>query len=310
GEVDPENALNPAYHIDRPLKMLPDPSGLLHYVMRLSADDAQNAALWRSLPPLEGANRITPKAGGLEETLAVSEDGEPLLVVHEVGRARVMAFAGDTTYLWYTAGHESEHQRFWRQVILWLCRKELDQDQPVWVLAEPRNVAPGQRVTLTYGARDEKGAPVPDAAFALEVLRPNGNPDRLSAPGGAARNSIDFGGTTPPGDYWVRVAATKDGRSLGLDGWTRFLVDSRDLELDNPSADPALLAELAELSGGTVVPPEQLATLLDRWLADPPGRERLTVYRRLPLWDNAYLLLAFVALIGTEWYFRKRHGLV
>jgi uncharacterized membrane protein len=310
GSVDPGGALDPAHHVDRQLTMTPTQQGLLHYVMRLAADTTENAAMWRSLPPLEGANRLTVPSGGLAETLAVSEDGVPLLVADEIGRARVMAFAGDTTYLWYTAGYEAEHQRFWRQVILWLARKELDQDQPVWVLAEPRNVAPGQQVALTYGARDGNGHPVKDAAFEMQVLRPDGGSDRLPAPNGAERNTIDFSQATVAGDYWVRVGATKDGRSLGLDGWTRFLVDPRDLELDNPAADPALLAELAELSGGSVEPPEKIATLLDRWLAAPPGRKALTVFRRTPLWDNAYLLLVFVGLVGSEWYFRKRFGLV
>lgn len=310
GTVDPESALDPAYHIDRSLQMLPTSEGLTHYVTRLTATDDENAAIWRSLPPLEGANRLTVRPGGLEEILAEAADGTPLLIAQEVGPARVIAFAGDTTYLWYTSGHATEHQRFWRQVILWLSRKEFDQDQPVWVFAEPRNVTAGQPVTLTYGARDESGKPVLDGNFELEVLRPDGNRSSVSAPAGAERNSIEFGQTTAPGDYWVRVAASRDGRSLGLDGWTRFLVDLRDLELDNPAADPALLTELAELSGGTVIPPEQLATLLDRWLVDPPGRERLTVHRRTSLWDNAWLLSLFVGLIGLEWFFRKRSGLV
>ncbi|MBA3313642.1 MAG: hypothetical protein H0T47_10200 [Planctomycetaceae bacterium] len=309
GAVAPQNALDPNFHIDRPLQMLPTRLGETRYVMQLAPRE-QNAAVWRSLPLLEGANRLTPRTGGLVETLAVSEEGIPLLLAHVVGSARVMAFAGDTTYLWYTSGHEAEHQRFWRQVILWLTRKELDTDQPVWVFAEPRNLAPGQRVSLTYGARDDKGKAVTDAAFDIEVLKPTAGIDRLAAPGGAERNSIEFAQTTEPGDYWVRAAATNDGRSLGLDGWTRFLVDQRDLELDNPAADPALLHELAELSGGSVVPPEQLASLLDRWLVEPPGKKRLTVFRRTPLWDNAFFIALFVALIGSEWYFRKRVGLV
>ncbi len=309
GPLTPQNALDPNFHINQSLQMLPTRDGVRHYVMQLAPSD-QNAAVWRSLPPLEGANRLTPRAGGLAEVLAQSEDDIPLLVAQTVGSARVMAFAGDTTYLWFTSGHEAAHQRFWRQVILWLTKKELDTDQPVWVLAEPRNVAPAQRVTLTYGARDEKGAPISDANFEIEVLKPAAGADRLGAPGGSERNSIEFGQTLDPGDYWVRASATKEGRSLGLDGWTRFLVDGRDLELDNPAADPGLLNDLAELSGGTVVPPEQLTSLLDRWLADPPGKTRLTVFRRTPLWDNAIVVVLFVALISSEWYFRKRFGLV
>ena len=301
-------SLGSAGQVTEPLAMRPTRAGLTSYIMRLGTEE-QNAVLWQQLPPLQGATQLASR-GGLVEILAESESGVPLLFTHEVGRARVMAFGGDTTYLWFTAGHQAEHQRFWRQVILWLTRKEFDTDAPVWVLAEPRNIAPAGRVTLSYGARDEKGKPLPDAQFTLEVTSADGKKASLPAAGGAASNSIDYASTQAPGDYWVRAAATNAGRSVGFDAWTRFLVDSRDLELDNPAADPALLAELAALTGGSVIPPEQLSALLARWIADPPGRERLSITRRTPLWDNPWLITAFVACLCVEWYLRKRRGLV
>ncbi len=87
-------------------------------------------------------------------------------------------------------------------------------------------------------------------------------------------------------------------------------MEDRDFELDNPAADPGLLYDLAELSGGQVVPIEEFQNLLRTWLDDPPGQQQLTVYRRTPLWDNVYLLSLFVAIIATEWFCRKRFGLV
>lgn len=294
-------------HIDRPLPMLPTRAGLTRYVMQLGS---ANQEKWQALPPLEGANRLRPRAGGLVEILAASPEGDPLLVAHTVGQARLMAFAGDTTYLWYLAGHDAEHQRFWRQIILWLTRKDEETDQAVWVIAEPRNLSPGQSVGLTYGAQDATGNPVLDARFELNIVPPEGEDIPIPAATGAARNEARFESTTAPGDYWVRVAAQQAGNSLGLDGWTRFLVEDRDFELDNPAADPGLLYDLAELSGGQVVPNEEFQNLLQTWLSDPPGQQQLMIYRRTPLWDNVYLLSLFVALIATEWFCRKRFGLV
>ena len=35
-----------------------------------------------------------------------------------------MAFAGDSTWHWWMHGFEAAHKRFWRQIVLWLARKD------------------------------------------------------------------------------------------------------------------------------------------------------------------------------------------
>ena len=246
--------------------------------------------------------------------LAETPDGRPLLIAYEFGAARVLAFAGDTTWLWPLAGFADEHARFWRQVVLWLTRKEEESDGPVFVSAEPRNVAPGRPVRLTFGARDDAGDPVTDATFAVEVTGPDGEiaalTPRAAAAGTPGRFVAEAADTDVPGDYRVRVRATRDGNLLGPDATTRFLVDAVDLELDNPAADPGLLAEIAAATGGSVVPPEELPAFLTAWAADPPGGAERVVVSRTPLYDGWWLPVAFAALLGAEWWLRKRRGLV
>ena len=227
---------------------------------------------------------------------------------------RVLAFAGDTTWLWPLAGNADEHARFWRQVVLWLTRKEEDNDGPVFVSVEPRNVAPGRPARLKFGARDVEGEPVSDASFTVEVTGPTGEIAALTPrAAGADRPGLfvaEAADTAAPGDYRVRVRATKDGALLGPDATTRFIVDAVDLELDNPAADPGALAEITALTGGAVVPPEELTAFLEKWAADPPGGAEQTVLSRTPLYDGWWLPLLFAALLGTEWYLRKKRGLV
>ena len=292
---------------DTPVR--PTRLGSQRYVMLL-ADPARNAEVWAALPPLIGASRLRKRTGVPVEVLAESPAGEPLLLAREYGRARVLAFAGDTTWLWRLSGFGAEHQRFWRQVILWLTRKEQDEDRPVFVSAEPRNVAPGRPARLELGGNDAGGKPVTDATFTVEVLDPTGAKLTVSPRPEGDRFAAEVVNTDAPGDYWVRVAGARDGTPLGPDAWTRFTVDARDLELDNPAADPALLAELTEITGGAVVPPERLDSFLARWLTDPPGGEELEVTSRTPLYDRPWLPVLFTALVGTEWYLRKKRGLV
>lgn len=272
-----------------------------------SAD--KNRATWLGLPPLDGPNKLRAK-NEFVEILATSEEGAPLLLASGAGKSRVMAFAGNTTWRWATHGFRNIHQRFWRQMIFWLARKEDDKGQTVWVRIDPRNYLPGTPVKLAFGARTPEGEPVTDATFEVAVNIPKDETHKLSVLRVGNEFSADFLQTEHAGDYWVTVKArTKNGQPIG-EATSRFLVDERDLELDNPAADHALLAELASLTGGSVVTPEQHGAFLERLLKEGLVRREESEVTRKPLWDNWPFLIVFVSLLATEWTIRKLRGLV
>lgn len=305
-ETIADDATNPDAHYERRLQMLPTRSGSLqHYVMNV--DPRDNAGTWEDLPPLLGANRLTPKRTA--DVLAATPDDIPLLMAADTGRGRTMAFATDSTWLWHMHGHEDVHQRFWQQIVLWLARKELEGDQPVWVLVEPRNYAPASEITMTFGARDETGQPIEDADFTVTVTGPDGEPDVLTPRRSSSSHFAIFDGTQVPGDYWVTVTAQNGGVALGPAATTRFIIDPRDPELDNPAADPDLMAEIASLTGTSAVPPENVPSFFQDLLNAGLTTE-LTQYTQINLWDGWPLLLVFVVLMTTEWFLRKRRGLV
>ncbi|HET6426522.1 MAG TPA: glutamine amidotransferase [Planctomycetaceae bacterium] len=288
-----------------PQPMVPTELGLKRFVMQLAPGE-RNRARWDQLAPLMGATKLAPK-NDLVEIWATTKDGQPLLMATEVGRARVAAFAGDTTYQWVQHGQGEEHQRFWRQMILWLARKEADSDQPAWVRVDPRNFLPGATVPLEFGARSTSGEPMTDAVFQVQVTRPDGKTVPVAPRSKDGQFSADFTQTDLAGDYWVRVTARKDAASLGLDALTRFIVDPKDLELDQPNADYDLLRKIAELTGGQLLRSEDL----EKFLKDLQDRkvDELTRVRVYPLWDNWWMLLAFVVVVSAEWTIRKRSGL-
>lgn len=300
--------IDPALRHPDELKMIPTPRGLSHYVMRVESAD-KNRATWLGLPPLDGANKLRPK-NDFVEILATSDQGIPLLLANEAGKARVMAFAGNTTWRWATHGFRNVHQRFWRQMILWLARKEDFRDQPVFVSIDPRVYSPGAPVRLTFGANTPDGIPITDAEFDVAVINPKGESQKVSALRLDNKFSADFRQSEHPGDYWVSVTArSKNGQPIGS-ATSRFLVDERDLELDNSAADHALLAELASLTGGRVVAPEQHGAFLERLQKEGLVRREETEVTRRPLWDNWPFLIVFVTLLATEWTIRKLRGLV
>lgn len=291
--------------IPGPVQMLPGPDGRSHYLTQLGPN---NEAIWRSLPMLtDGANRLTMKRdAGL---LAWTATQQPLLVGWNTGRTRVLAFAVSDTWRWFTHGHEREHQRFWEQFLLWLAQMEDDQDQPVWAKITPRNFAPGEPVTITFGAQNEQKEPIADATYTVEVIDPDKKPVPLPPQRSGEENIAEFGGGTESGDYWVLVTATKDGVSLGPPARTRFIVDARDPELDNPAADPDLMAEIATITGTVPVPPESFGDFLDALRREGLAAD-VTRFTQTNLWDGWPLLLTYILLLTTEWFLRKRRGLV
>ena len=74
------------------------------------------------------------------------------------------------------------------------------------------------------------------------------------------------------------------------------------------SADPDLMRKLAELSGGAVIKAEDVARMPEvvrRWEAS-----REISHRQQPVWDRWWFLAAVVVLLGVEWWFRRREGLL
>ncbi len=54
------------------------------------------------------------------------------------------------------------------------AHKENDSDQALWVKIDPRNFAPGGKVPIQLGLRDDKKQPVENADFTVEVTGPDG----------------------------------------------------------------------------------------------------------------------------------------
>jgi uncharacterized membrane protein len=305
-----------------PLHMRPvAPLGARHPVMQIGAvpgsaggSTGDATANWSTLPPLDGANRIErselkPNA----QVLAEADDPQkhPLLIAGQAGDGRVLAFAGDSTWRWQMGGFGDAHRRFWRQCVLWLTKKDEQTQGRVWIRLAGRRAARGARVDFGLGADTPQGEPVATAQFEVAVHTPDGRSESVRPTKSADGWSATFRDTGKPGDYRIAVKAKDGGAELGT-AEARFLVPNQDLELDRPAAEPTLMAQLAEMTkpaGGAAMAAEELPDLLKQLAAKPPELKE-EVIAQVTYWDTWPFFLIFVGLLGTEWYLRKRWGLV
>jgi uncharacterized membrane protein len=311
-----------------PLHMRPAmPIGAQHPVMQVDGKNEKGRGagsevnsgaavgnVWAQLPPLDGANRfersdLKPNA----QVLAEGDDAQkhPLLIAGQAGAGRVLAFAGDSTWRWQMGGFGEAHRRFWRQCVLWLAKKDERTAGQVWIKLASRRVVRGNRVEFQVGAETAQGEPVAGAQFDVSVQSPGGAAEAVRATKSNEGWAATFRDTTKPGDYRILVKAKNGVTELGT-AEARFLVPNQDLELDRPAAEPTLMAQLAEMTkpaGGAALAAEELPDLLKRLAAQPPDVKE-EVIAKVTYWDTWPFFLAFVGLLGGEWYLRKRWGLV
>ena len=299
GQIEPPDGLG----------IMTRPLGLDAYVMRLGRDRVETKRLWDQLR-ISGANVMgRPKPAAL--VWATTPDGEPLMVGQDIGKSRVLAFGGET-WPWTRISEETSlaHIKFWRQVILWLAHKEDDNDSQVRLALDRRRVSVGGRVELTVTARNAQGEPTPGLRYESTVTldAPGANPDKVDvfSQGDEAKGSYFVTGKS--GDYKVTVTATDPtGKVIGTDA-ARFLAYQDDRELENPAADLALMRQIADLTGGKVVPPSGLAKYIES--LDKTIVTEYTTQKDVRIWDNWWFLILFCVVLTLEWYLRKRNGWV
>jgi uncharacterized membrane protein len=303
----PDEPVRPDVHWPGPLKMQPTTPGSMHFALILAGKREENAELWAKLPSLDGANKFHDVAPGATVLIDAGKD-KPLLVAQAFDNGRVMAFAGDSTWRWPMHDCESAHKRFWRQIVLWLARKDQTQEGGVWIRMEQRRYGPSQRVEFLAGATSPSGDPIAEADYKAEIVLPNGLHRPLELVRQGQQMTGSFGDTEMAGDYAIEVTASHKDQPLGA-ARARFLVFQQDLELDNASADAGTMESLAAMSDGRSLAPEQLPELI-RILAEDTENLEVQQETKKTFWDTWPFFLTIVVLLSIEWYLRKRWGLV
>lgn len=294
-------------HLPGPLPMQPTEAGFRHFALMLAGEPSQNRTLWSQLPPLDGANRfeaVKPAA----IVLAESPAHHPLLVYQPYGQGRVVAFAGDSTWRWVMQGFQTAHARFWRQMVLWLARKDASLEGNVWIELAERRYRPGQPVRFRLGAQLPTGQLAGQADWRITVRLPDGSTQTVEPGSEDGQPAATFRETAIPGEYTIDATASVEGRQLGTAN-ARFLVFREDLELDQPAADQATLDAVAAATGGKSLAVDGLPAVLDQLARQAESLEVRTEQKR-PLWDNWPMLLLVVGLFSVDWYLRRRWAMV
>ena len=203
-------------------------------------------------------------------------------------------------------------------MILWLAFRDGRSNDNVWIDLPQRRYQPQSQLVFTAGARDVSGKAMADVDLIATLRSPDGTetPISLTKTPEFSKAQLDRSLIAKPGIYSLRAEGKKAGGELVGKSEVEFVVFDQDREKANPSADPQLLARLSDQTsefGGKALVPEELGSLLDQLLANPPEMKTVVPQR----WqlgstnvDGSLFLLLFATLMTTEWWLRKKWGLV
>jgi uncharacterized membrane protein len=292
------------------------PAGADNIITRLVDDPAANDAKWKKLPYLmDYEDPGTPKPGAVVLANMITPEGRklPLLTTENFGRGRTAIMATGGSWRWQMSSPlgDTAHDLFWQQLLRWLVS-----DTPGHVAASvpAQLLLDNGAVTLTAEVRDPQYNPAPDAKVEAHILGPSGvsalvemtpvpdNPGQFQAAWSAPKT----------GAYLTEVTAQRADpasgtfKELGRDVLTFQRMDGV-AENFHTEQNRDLLERLATQTGGQYWKPADLGKLAG---AIPYSEAGVTMRETKDLWNLPLVFLVLLLLRFSEWWLRRKWGIV
>ena len=288
------------------MKMRPTEAGRDNPVFDLGSAGRLDELLER-LPALDKVNMtLGEKPLAIVLASAASQDGPVLLAYQRYGQGKTLSLNASGLWRWSfreTGQEESEvaYGRFWVSMLQWLlsgsqflpgadvaltsARRYYSSEQPMQFLISTRNL---------------------DRAIYQPHLTITGGSQKVEVePRQRGESSVAEAGPFAAGTYHIALR-NNVGKPAELSQDVEVV--SASVEKRELSADPETMRKLAEISGGAVVKAEDVARMPEvvrRWEA-----ARQIGHRQQAIWARWWWMAAMLALLGVEWWLRRREGLV
>jgi hypothetical protein len=258
---------------------------------------------------------INESAGQVSDEVG-SDVEQAFLCWHRVGAGRVAYLAAPDTYRLRWRRGDRMHHRFWGQFLRWITAAGTGAGTDLVRLQTDRTrYADGEPVEVTVWLKDPSGRPLEGEVIQVEA-RPFNNeavsmeltPDKEVA--GRYFGTLN---DLAAGAYQLSVRGRAIDELLkqteeATDAKATITVTAADsIEMINTQCNRALLEQVAQMTGGQVIPPTALGEVLQLVSFTPEINESI---ERTPLWNRWSNLFIVLGCLFTEWVVRKAKGLV
>lgn len=296
----------------------PTESGVAHPVMLLDSESKPIAKAWQSLPTPKSISGAEPQfdAEVWAETVDEAGQRQAWLVTRLFGAGRVFYLAGDETWRWRYKLESQLHRRFWSQLMTAVMQPPYAvRDEFVAIGTDKIDYAIGQPATIrvrllqanTLDSEDASaiGATTVDALLLKDEQVVATIPMRLEDP----QRQTYIGQTLPleAGQYDVRIRASGYDASALKASSPIWVQSPRSGELDRTSVDEQSLKRIVQSGGGVYVHESSIEDLFNQ--IEPLSRGRI-LESDTAIWQTWWVFLIIVLLLTSEWWARKKVGLM
>jgi hypothetical protein len=227
------------------------------------------------------------------------------------GRTAIMATGGSWRWQMSSPLGDTSYYSFWQQLLRWLISGTPGH---VAVSVPSQLLLDNGDVKLTAQVRDQRYNPAPDAKVEAHILGPSGISAALEmSPVPDSPGEFQATWNAPKeGAYLTEVTAqradpgTGKVQQIGRDVLT---FQRRDGVAENfhTEQNRELLEQLASQTGGQYWKPADLGKLA---ASIPYSEGGVTIRETKDLWDLPIVFLALIALRFSEWWLRRKWGIV
>jgi hypothetical protein len=245
------------------------------------------------------------------------EREEPaFLCWQRVGAGRVVYLSAPSTYVLRFREGDRLHHRFWGQMLRWITAAGAGAGTDMVRLQTDRTrYTAGEPVEVTVWLKDKSGQPLAGQAIQVEARTFDdvSVTADLTADGEVAGRYFATLSELPAGAYNITVRGPVIDELVAADRDTEMAKStisvrpSDNAEMMNTQCNRALLEQLAQMTGGQVIPPTAVGEVLQLVSFTPDVRE---LTQSTPLWNRWSNLILVLGCLFTEWVVRKAKGLV
>jgi len=288
------------------------PEGRSSLVMTLENEAELNDRIWGRMAPMDQLPPLLAAKPGATVLAVLSDNsardqGYPLVAWQRYGTGKCMSIATDRLWrLRYRTG-DKYHWRVWSQCIQFMTLSRLMGEHKRIRLETDRSIYPlGDQSRLYAHVLDDSFEPVVQPRFDVFVT---------GLDGGQARERVSLRpNRAHPGLYEGYFASSNPGRyrvepnenDQRISNTTEFQVTAVNRELADTNVDLENLKRIATLTGGECLDMQELPKLTSLLDYKPITTE---VRSERSLWDNGWVALLLIGLVGMEWILRRRYDL-
>ena len=276
----------------------------------------QNSTIndWNNLPPVSQpltVITIKPESKVISKIRINNQPrNNPLIVSRNLGSKRSIAVVGKDIWRWKLQTANKNLTLFDNFIInsaRWLNAP--DDQKKVKIKTSKKIYSSGEIVEFSAQVYDESFNPVNDAEVKIKINGKDSKDELIlnSIGGGLYEGSFTFQNN---GDYSFIGNAVLNGKLLGDDKGS-FNIGDVDIEKIDTRMNYEFLNLLANQTKGQYFSPDSYEDLL-KMLKDintKSSKEKM-ITSEIRLWSDEWLLIIVILLFATEWFIRKRSGML